>query len=338
MVSIFKGASHYALALCPRIVQIILKKQDIHRYMANIFPYFLLWVVAPLAFGITNSSGVFSIGIMNPLTMVFFRWLGVVLIMVPFLAVPLWQCRHAIIEHWRLFLVASTLAMIICPAAVYVGGQYTTAMNLSLLYSLAPIFTLSMERLFFGKRLSTINMAGVAMAFTGVIFIIAKGDWTVLLTLQFSVGDLWGLAGALSWGTYAILVRKQETILSGKQLFTLNAVLGTLMATPLMAYEIAVLGKPIVVTPEFFVIWGVLSIVSSIIAYMSMVYIIIRLSVTASTYPLYISPLYVVVIAIFFLGETLHVYHIISGIVILSGVFLALKKDKPRQDNIHQKL
>ena len=296
--------------------------------MTKIFPYFLLLVVAPLSFGITNSSGVFSVGIMNPLTMVFFRWFGVILIMVPLMAMTLWQIRSVIFAHWRLFLVSSFLAMIVCPAAVYVGGRYTSAINISLLYSLAPIFTLTIERFVFGKRLSAVNTVGIIMAFVGVVFIICKGDIRVLMSLHFSIGDLWGLAGSLSWGLYAILVRQQEKFISGKQLFTLNAVFGTVLAIPLLVYEVGVQGKPIVVTPEFFMVWGVLSIVSSLIAYMSMVYIITRLSVTASTYPLYISPLYAVMIGIFFLGETLYAYHIISGVVILLGVFLALKKDE----------
>ncbi len=291
-----------------------------------IFPYLLLLVVAPLSFSLTQISGVFSIGIMNPLTMVFFRWFGVVLLMAPFMAIPLWHVRHVILQHWRLFVIASFLAMIVCPAAVYVGAQYTSATNLSLLYSLAPIFTLSIEWLFFNKRLSGVNIVGIAMAFLGVMGILTQGDISVLLSLQFSIGDLWGLTGAFSWGLYAILVRKQQTLLSERQLFTINAIFGVILATPLLIYEISILHKPIVWTVEFFMVWAVLSIVSSIIAYLSMVYIITHLSVIASMYPLYLSPLYVVVIAVLFLGETVQAYHILSGIIILLGVFLALKK------------
>ncbi len=296
--------------------------------MAYTFSYFLLLLVVPLSFSINNTLGVFSTGIMNPLTMVFFRWFGVVLIMVPFMAVPLWRSWHVIIKHWKLFLVASFFGMIGCAVGVYVGGQYTSAMNISLLYSLAPIFTLTIECIFYAKRLSAVNMLGIFMAFIGVIFIITKGDFGMLFALKFSVGDLWGVFASFSWGLYAVLVRKQQLFISGWQLFTINAVFGMILAFPLFLYEIGVQHKPIVWTAEFFIIWGVLTIVSSLIAYLSVVHVIKRLGVTVSVFPSYIAPIYVVIIAIVFLGDTLQLYHVFSGVVILSGVFLALKKDK----------
>ena len=302
--------------------------------MTAILPYIFLLVIVPLAFGINMSSGPYAVGVLEPLSMVFFRWFGVVIIMLPFMLGVLWQSRQIIRENFPLFLFASFLGMIICPAGVYISGHYTTAINIGLIYSLSPIFTVAMERIFFGRRLSTVNAIGVIIAFLGVVYIIIKGDIANLIDLQFSAGDLWVLAASFCWGWYSILLRKQETIMAGKRLFTLNAVLGTLLALPLMAYEVTVLEKPIVFNPQFFALVAVISFISSIVAYMGMIYIIRTLSVTISSYVLYITPLYATLIGVFFLGETLYTYHILSAVVILSGVFLAMKKDKSLQSDI----
>ena len=299
--------------------------------MVKILPYLCLFVVAPLSFGINMSSGPYAVDVLEPLSMVFFRWFGVVVIMLPFMIGVLWQSRQIIRDNFGLFVFASFLGMIICPAGVYISGHYTTAINIGLIYTLAPVFTIAMERIFFGKRLSIINGIGVMIAFVGVVYIIIKGDISNLIQLQFSVGDLWVLGAAFSWGWYSILLRKQEAIMAGKRLFTLNAVLGTLLALPLLMYEVHIENKPIVFSQQFFVLVAVISFISSIAAYMSMIYIIRTISVTTSSYVLYITPLYAALIGVFFLGETLHSYHIISAVVILSGVFLAVKKDRPQQ-------
>ena len=296
--------------------------------MTPMMPYIFLLVIVPLSFGINISSGPYAVGVLEPLSMVFFRWFGVVVIMLPFMIGVLWQSRGIIRENFGLFLFASFLGMIVCPAGVYISGHYTTAINIGLIYTLSPIFTIAMERIFFGRRLSVVNAIGVIVAFLGVVYIIIKGDITNLIHLQFSAGDLWVLAASFSWGLYSILLRKQETIMAGKRLFTLNAVLGALLALPLMAYEVTVLDKPIVFSPQFFALVAVISFISSIVAYMGMIYIIRTLSVTISSYVLYITPLYATLIGVFFLGETLYIYHILSAVVILSGVFLAMKKDK----------
>ena len=300
--------------------------------MAKFLPYFCLLVVAPLSFGINMSSGPYAVGVLEPLSMIFFRWFGVVVIMLPFMIGALWQCRQVIRDNLGLFVFASFLGMIVCPAGVYVSGHYTTAINIGLIYTLSPVFTIAMERIFFGRRLSVMNSIGVFIAFVGVVYIIIKGDIANLIQLQFSVGDLWVLGASFSWGWYSILLRKQETMMAGKRLFTLNAVLGTLLALPLMLYEVQIQNKPIVLSPQFFALVAVIAFISSIIAYLSMIYIIRTISVTVSSYVLYISPLYATLIGVFFLGETLYNYHIVSAVVILGGVFLAIKKDKSPPD------
>lgn len=301
--------------------------------MDRIFPYICLLVLAPFSFGVNMSSGPYAVGILEPLSMVFFRWFGVLIVMLPLMGMALWQSRHIIRQHFGLFLIASFFGMVVSPAGVYISGHYTTAINIGLIYTMSPVFTIAMERVFFGNRLSFINGIGVMTAFFGVVYIICKGDLSRLLALEFSAGDLWVLMSAFSWGLYSILVRKQEAIMGGKRLFTLNSLLGTMLAAPLLFYEVQVLNQPIVFSKQFFALIAVVSLISSIVAYMSIMHAIKTLGVTASSYMLYVVPLYATMIGVFFLGETLYNYHIISGAVILSGVFLALKKDKPSKDD-----
>lgn len=296
--------------------------------MTKIFPYMVLFFLVPVAFALNAAAGRFSADIMGPVAMVFFRWFGVVIIMLPLMAKALWQIRHIIKKYLKLFIVSSIIGMIICPYFTYVAGYTTTTINIVLIYTSLPILTIILEWIFYGNRIPFKNFIGVIIAIFGVVYIITQGNFRSLSAINFSIGDLWAFISVTCFSVYSILIRKQEQHITGIQLFIINSLFGTLLAVPLLAYEIIALEKPIVLSHEFFLLWGMLSIVSAIFGYLGMVYIIKSFNVTKASYVSYLVVLYGAGIGIIFLGETLQKFHIISAVIILGGIFIAMYKDK----------
>ena len=299
--------------------------------MSKIFPYITLFFITPLAFGLNSSSGRFSGDIMDVMSMIFFRWLGVIVIMLPFMAVPLWRARHTIRNHLPLFTIASIMGMIICPFFVYIAGYYTTAINIVLIYTSSPVLTILIERIFYGKPIRFKSVIGTIMAIFGVIYIATQGNLNNLAAIEFSMGDFYAFISATSFSIYSILIRQQEQYITGTELFTINSLFGFVLAIPLLLYEVTILQKPIVLSQEFFLLWGMLSLVSSIFGYMGMVYIIKSFDVTKASYVIYITVLYGTGIGVLFLDEVLQQFHIVSAVIIISGVFIAMHNNKKPQ-------
>ena len=61
-------------------------------------------------------------------------------------------------------------------AMQFVGLQWTTALNVSVLNSLAPLFIAAASAAMFGDRLTRGQLAGIVVSLIGVLAIITKLD------------------------------------------------------------------------------------------------------------------------------------------------------------------
>ena len=93
-------------------------------------------------------------GVFPPLSMAFSRWFFVGLLILATLAMlgrlPVAKLRS---EFKQIMLLAS-LGMGLCGGPVYLAGELTTATNIGLIYSAAPLLIALMAFLRFGERLS----------------------------------------------------------------------------------------------------------------------------------------------------------------------------------------
>ena len=75
-----------------------------------------------------------------PIALAFWRWFGVLILMLMIRGPKLWHHRHDVIRrNGRTFVILGvSLGMGVCGAFVYVGAETTTATNIGLLYRLLP--------------------------------------------------------------------------------------------------------------------------------------------------------------------------------------------------------
>ena len=267
-------------------------------------------------------------GVFPPLSMAFSRWFFVGLLILATLAMlgrlPVAKLRS---EFKQIMLLAS-LGMGLCGGPVYLAGELTTATNIGLIYSAAPLLIALMAFLRFGERLSAWQMLGMVLGLAGVTVIMVEADISRLATLRFNKGDLWIVLATASFAIYSLGLKYIPTSLSQIERFGAMALGGALWHLPFVLGEIALRGP----WPELTsVIWGalfVLVFMASLGAYLTYGFIVSRLGATIAGTTLYLSPVYAAGLAMILLDERLYAYHLIGGAMILPGLWLVSQRAK----------
>lgn len=267
-------------------------------------------------------------GVFPPLSMAFSRWFFVGLLILATLAMlgrlPVAKLRS---EFKQIMLLAS-LGMGLCGGPVYLAGELTTATNIGLIYSAAPLLIALMAFLRFGERLSAWQMLGMVLGLAGVTVIMVEADISRLATLRFNKGDLWTVLATASFAIYSLGLKYIPTSLSQIERFGAMALGGALWHLPFVLGEIALRGP----WPELTsVIWGalfVLVFMASLGAYLTYGFIVSRLGATIAGTTLYLSPVYAAGLAMILLDERLYAYHLIGGAMILPGLWLVSQRAK----------
>ncbi|WP_437490292.1 DMT family transporter [Sorangium sp. So ce1014] len=260
-----------------------------------------------------------------PVALAELRWLGVVLVLLPFCGRELWRGRASLRRDWARYALLGLLGMGICGAGVYHGAASTTATNIGLIYAASPVIILLLSRAMFGERLSRRQGLGAGLALTGVLVIVLRGDPAALLALSFSTGDLVILVAAISWALYTVLLKRWPAPLGVSARLTAIALAGVIVLLPLLGWELATRGPP---TFDLRTVAAVLTLVlvPGVAAYATYGYITQHLGPSRTGLLLYLSPVYTAVMAWLLLGEAFAVHHWLGAALVLPGLSFATHK------------
>ena len=139
-----------------------------------------------------------------PISLAFWRWLTVFLILLPFTYRSLKKnFRFVKQEYKRIFFIGS-MGCGVCGAFPFLAGQTTSVTNMGIIYSSSPIFIILISSIFFNEKINLLRIIGLISCLAGVFIIIIKGNLSLLIDLKFTIGDLWMLASAVGWALYSI--------------------------------------------------------------------------------------------------------------------------------------
>src|SRR3979411_2729894 len=175
-------------------------------------------------------------GHVPPMTLSCVRWIGPLLVLLPFAWPHLKRDWPALRAHLPLMVVLSATGFAFNNALSYWALQYTQALNALLIQSSGPLFVALWSLLLFGVRLTRTQLAGVAVSLTGVLTIILRGDFSSLAGIQFTKGDLMFATGLLAFGLYsALMPRRPKTHQLSLIAFTMGC--GALLLAPFSLWE-----------------------------------------------------------------------------------------------------
>lgn len=289
----------------------------------------ILLFITPAMFTTNMVMARATAGLIPPVALAELRWLGVVLVLLPFCGRELWRARAAILREWKEFAILGFLGMGICGGGVYYGATTTTATNIGLIYATSPVMIILLSRMLFAERFSLRQGLGTALALTGVLAIILRGDPATILHLTFTPGDLIILVAAASWALYSVLLKHWPSRLSVSARLATIAFAGVLVVLPVQALELAVVGPP---SFDLRTIAAVVTLilVPGVGAYATFGYMTKHLGPNRTGLMLYLSPVYTAIMAWLLLGEVFAFYHWLGTALVLPGLYFATHKpDKP---------
>lgn len=252
------------------------------------------------------------------------RWLLASLLFA--LASPreIWTHRRQVLTDWKHYLVLGALGMWICGAWVYIGGRSTSAANIGLIYSVSPVLIVLASALWLGERFRLRQALGVALALTGVLHVVLKGQWGALAAVQFVAGDGWILAATLSWTLYSLLLKKWHSPLGAGARLAVISLAGALVNLPFALWEIAHS-----LAPVFTMEWAVLAVIAAVIpgfgAYLAHSVMQRELGAARVSVVLYLAPIYTAAMAWLILDESLSSYHLWGLALVLPGIYLVTR-------------
>ena len=259
----------------------------------------------------------------NPVSLAFLRWATAALLLLPFCLRAFRNEKAILIKNWKYFLWISMFGITLFNTFVYIAGHYSSAINLALIGTTSsPIFAIILAAIFLNEKIGLLKFLGLLLCISGILFLISKGDFGQLLAFRFSTGDLWILTAALCFAIYNTLVRKKPAGITSMNFLFVTFSFGTLLLLPFFITEQFILG-PIDWTPGLLWIILYLGAGTSVIAFLCWNLAIARLGASRTALFGNLIPIFSALEAVILLGEQIRIVHLISGILVISGLILA---------------
>jgi drug/metabolite transporter (DMT)-like permease len=258
-----------------------------------------------------------------PVSLSFYRWLFAAIILFPFAYKQFKKEWNAIKQSWHYLFWVSLSGIALFNTFVYVGGHYTSAINLALIGTTSsPIMANILARIFLKEKIGWFKIIGITLCITGVLFLLAKGDFSNLLTFQFSEGDLWVLLAAFCFAVYNTLVRKKPVTISASSFLLTIFCLGTILLLPFFIWEHNY-SQPVVWSMNLVWVIAYLSIGASVICFWIWNISIQKLGAGRTALFGNLIPIFSSIEAVLWLHERFTFNHVISMGLVLTGLVIA---------------
>lgn len=286
-------------------------------------PYLLL-ALASLCWSGNHIVGRAVVDTVPPFGLSTARWLVPAIGILPFAWPHLRRDWPLLKSHWRIMLFFAILGGAVFSALQYVALRYTTAVNVSVLNSLVPVYILAAGGILFRDPLAARQVIGIAVSLTGVFVIIAQGDLAAIGSLTFNWGDLLVVFNMAVWSVYSACLRLRPRIHWLSFTFVIAAI-SSVATLPFYIWEHAA-GFPLQATLSTVLAILYVAIFPSVVALTSWNKGVELVGAARAGPFLHLVPLFSTLLAVFLLGEELHGFHVAGFMLILLGVWVAARR------------
>jgi drug/metabolite transporter (DMT)-like permease len=294
-------------------------------------------VLAIIATGIWGGNFVIARGVnqlVPPVTLAFYRWSCASLIIFPIGLRAFGKDWPVVRRHPWHFFFAALSGISLFNTFIYVGGHYSTAINLALIGTTSsPVFSFILSAIFLKEYIPPRRITGLLICLAGILVLLSKGSWQTLMHFRFTPGDWWILMAALSFAIYNVIARRKPTGVSPKTYLFAVFILGTLLLLPAWLVERSAT-PPVVHTANLGLIILYLGAGTSVISFLCWNAAIARLGAARTALFGNLTPIFSTIEAVLLLGEQISSYHIAGMVTIITGLVIAntiTARSKPAQ-------
>jgi drug/metabolite transporter (DMT)-like permease len=284
-------------------------------------PYMLLWL--PPAFWAGNL--VLGRGLaetMPPVTLAVGRWLVALLLLLPFVLRGLWHQRELLWQQRWLILLCGGFGIAGYNALAYVALQTVPAVNVAFLNSTLPLMIPVAAFLLSRDRVSRQTLAGIAVSFAGICWIVSRGNLAALLALHFEHADLLVLLAILNYAVYSVLLRRRSPALDPLVFLAATMAAGLLVLLPFWIWE---LHAGAVIPTDSASVAAVLyiGIFASLLAFILWNRCVAMLGAAVTGVSFHLVAVFTALLAFILLGEPVQGFHALGILLILAGFGIA---------------
>ena len=225
-------------------------------------------------------------------------------------------------SEWAYFALLGFLGVALHQWLQSNGLQTSAAGTTAWIVSMTPVFMAVLGWIVLKEKLGWIKIAGILLAFIGVLIVVSKGDIRSISIGKFGApGDKLILISALNWAVFSALSRRGLKTHSATLMMFYVMSFGWLFISILFfaRQNISEIGK-LTINGWFGITF--LGVFCSGLAYIAWYDALQALTTAQTGVFLYIEPLIAVVVAFFILGEAITSALLIGGAVIILGVWL----------------
>jgi len=262
-----------------------------------------------------------------PLSLVFYRWLLVWLILLPFTFKEILKFKDTILNNLPLLFFLGFTSVGLFNSFTYLSLIHTQVINATLFNTAIPAVIILLCFLFNIEKTNKFQILGLIISVIGILSIITKLDIEILLSLNFNKGDIIMVGGVITWGIYSTLLKKKKFTLPLLTLVHVICTFGLICVLPQFLYEFSQ-GQVIKIDINLFYTLIFLALFPSIGSYYCWAGAVSIIGANRAGIFLSLIPLFSTIMAIAIFNEKFHFFHLIGAILIILGLFLSNKESK----------
>ena len=262
-----------------------------------------------------------------PMSLVFFRWLLVWIILLPFTYKEIIRNKEVILNNLPLLFFLALTSVGLFNTFTYLALVYTQVINASLFNTAIPAMIIFLCFLLKIEKTNRFQIIGLILSVFGILSIITKLDLTILLSLNFNKGDLIMIGGVITWGLYSSFLKNKKFTLPLLTLVHILCTFGLIFILPQFLYELSQ-GLTVKFDINFGYTLIYLALFPSIGSYYCWAGAVAIIGANRAGIFLSLIPFFSTIMAIIFFNEQFKFFHLIGSILIIIGLFLSNKEIK----------
>jgi len=276
------------------------------------------------------------VGRIPPVALAEFRWIVAFLIVLPFAWRDLSRDLPVIRRHFGLLTILAFTGITVFNTLLYWSLERTTAINATLVQSVAPLLIGLFSFLLYRDALTRLQVAGIVVSLAGVAAIVSGGDPSRLLALSLNAGDLMIVVALALYALYSALLRRRPGM---AQLSFLAVTMGwgAVLLLPAFVLELASGAKFEPFDASMIGALVYVAIFPSIVAYLGFNRGVELIGANRAGPFFHLIPLFGVILAVLFLGERPGMHHAVGILLILCGVMIASRGRRGGKNRVAEK-
>ena len=260
-----------------------------------------------------------------PFSLNFYRWFFAWLILAPFTIKEIIKKKNYIIKNYKYYVILGITSVTIFNSIVYYSLNFTQVISGVLMISTIPVMIMFISSILKIEKTNIFQILGVACSFLGVILIVTKANFEILINLDFNKGDITMVLAMLSWATYSALLKKKKHELSQLTLLEVIISFGLLFLIPIYFIEYQT-GNTINLDKHFIMVLFYVVLFPGLASFIFWIKGISMIGANRSGVFLHMMPILSAIMAIIIFDEKFMFYHMLGAIFILIGILLSNRK------------